>query len=110
MKLRRTLALMVALSGLAGSTLAVATAQDTKSKPKATTPDDKKTPGKDDKKVAGKIEIYEGKKGWRWRIVGADDKTIAMPTKAHDKKEDVMKELDTLKSIIDNVKPVDVKE
>ena len=105
MKLRRTLALMVAFSGLAGSTLAIASAQDTKGKSKSAAP-----AAKAPEKADGKIEIYEGKKGWRWRIVGNDKKTIAMPTKSHEKKEDVFKELDTLKSIVNNVKPVEVKE
>lgn len=106
MKLRRTLALMVALGGLAGTALTVNTVS-AQTKPK----DDKKPAAKaDDKKAAGKVEIYEGKKGWRYRVVNGEDKTIAMATKSYEKKEDVLKELDTIKTILNTSKPVEVKE
>ena len=109
MKLRRTVALMIAFAALVSGTASLASNQDPKAKPKT---DDKKKVDdkKDDKKPQGKIEIYEAKKGWRYRILNNDDKTVAMPAKSYEKKEDVLKELELIKSILNSEKPKEVKE
>ncbi|CAN5412962.1 hypothetical protein BH11PLA2_BH11PLA2_27120 [soil metagenome] len=114
MKLRRTLALMVAMAGLT-STMTMVMAQDTKPKPKTPADDKKAAPKVEDKKApakagSGSIEIYEGKSGWRFRIKNAEDKTIAMPTKGHEKKEDMLKDLEMIKKILADEKPKEVKE
>jgi len=67
---------------------------------------------KDDKKpaVKGTVEIYKDKKEqYRFKIVGADDKAIAMGTKGYEKKEECEKALATLKEILTHVKPTEVK-
>jgi hypothetical protein len=42
------------------------------------------------------VEIFKGKEGMRWRVVGADGKTIAMPSpNTHwETKEEVLKAID----------------
>lgn len=104
MKVLRTLALMTALATLAGG--AVTSAQE----PKAAKTQEKK---KDEKKTvaqAGKVEIYEGKSGWRFRVKNGEDKTVAMATKGYEKKEDVLKELEYIKETLNKAKPTEVKE
>lgn len=108
--MKRTLALMALMAGLTGS-LTLATAQDTKkAKTEDKKADDKKAAKADDKKSAGSIEIQEGPSGWRYRVKNNDNKTIAMATKGYEKKEDVLKELETIKKILNEEKPKEVKE
>jgi uncharacterized protein YegP (UPF0339 family) len=100
--MKRTFALMAMMAGLAGSVTLV-TAQDAKTKPKA---DDKKAAPT--AKATGSIEIYEGKKGWRFNIKNGEDKTIAMATKGYEKKEEVLKEIENIKAILISEKPKEV--
>lgn len=67
---------------------------------------------KKDAAAAGGIEIYKGKNGFRYRIVDADGKTVAMPipNAAWDTKEGVLKAIDALKETLSKAKPVEVKE
>jgi uncharacterized protein YegP (UPF0339 family) len=61
----------------------------------------------------GTIEIYKNKKGdYRYRVKNAEGKTIAMPLpQMHwEKKADVLKAIDELRTILVKVKPTDVKE
>jgi hypothetical protein len=61
--------------------------------------------------VKGKVEIVQNKLGFRFRVVNAEDKTIAMPPPAKhwEKKEEVLAAIDELKGIL-ATKPVDVNE
>lgn len=84
----------------------------------------KKTDAKDTKKVEtkdtksdkkdgiGGIEIFKGKNGFRYRILDAEGKTVAMPLPqmAWDTKEDVMKALDALKETLNKGKTTESKD
>lgn len=104
MKLVRSLALMLAFTGLSAGAVTLAHAQEPK-KPKATKPADA-----DDKAGKGSVEVYEGKSGWRYRVKNSDGKTIAMATKGYESKDAVLKELDNVKTILNNSTPKEVKE
>jgi uncharacterized protein YegP (UPF0339 family) len=58
----------------------------------------------------GTIEVYKAKDGYRFRIKDTDGKTVAMPTKGYDEKDDCLKTLDFIKATLNNVKPTDVKD
>ncbi len=106
MKLRRTLGLMVALAALAGSTVTVAQEpKGAKTKPGTT-----KKAAAAPSKAGGSIELYQGKSGWRYRIKNGDGKTIAMPTKGYETKDDAVKVLEDIKTILATAKPTEVKE
>jgi uncharacterized protein YegP (UPF0339 family) len=100
----RTLALMTALAALAGGTMTLAVAQDTK---KAT--QDKK---KADKDKVGSVEIYKGKNGFRYRVKNADGKVIAMPIPqmSWETKKECEEGINDLKEILAKGKVVDVKD
>jgi uncharacterized protein YegP (UPF0339 family) len=100
----RTLALMTALAALAGGTMTLAVAQDTKKAAQ-----DKK---KADKGKVGTVEIYKGKNGFRYRVKNADGKTIAMPLPqaAWETKKECEEAIDDLKETLTKGKVVDVKE
>jgi hypothetical protein len=100
MKYARFLVLAAAMTGL---TVGAMTAQDTKKS--ATTGAQGKA---DDKKVKGTVEYYEAGDGWRWKVVIAG-KTAAMATKGVEKKEDVLKEIDDVKSVLSSTKPTEGK-
>jgi uncharacterized protein YegP (UPF0339 family) len=67
---------------------------------------------KEDKKAAaevGTIEVYTDKAGeWRFRVK-VDDKSIAIGTVGFDKKEDVLKVVETLKATMAKGKVVEIK-
>src|SRR5262249_51938335 len=66
---------------------------------------------KDD--APGAIEIFKNKDGnFRWRIVGPNNKSIAIPPSnlSWEKKADLIKALDELKTILNETKPVEVDE
>jgi len=109
MKLHRTLGLMSALAVLGGTVVMAQEPKTPKAAPKPA--DDKKPAPKAAAKTEGKFEIFLAKNDkWRYRIKNADDKTIAMPAVGWEKKEDCLKALEDIKSILANVKPVEVKE
>jgi uncharacterized protein YegP (UPF0339 family) len=61
--------------------------------------------------VTGEVEIYKNKEGkYRYKILGADGKTIAMPLpQLHwDTKAECLKAIDDLKSILNTAKPTEV--
>ena len=68
--------------------------------------DDKKADEKKD--VKGTVEYFEAADGWRWRVV-IGDKTMATSMKGNEKKEDVLKELEDVKTLITTVKPTEGK-
>jgi len=53
------------------------------------------------------VEVYKAKDGFRFRIKDADDKTVAMPTKGYETKEEVLKLLDQIKVTLNKVKPTE---
>ena len=64
---------------------------------------------KDDKAEVGTIEVYTDKKGeWRFRVKVAD-KSIAIGTVGFDKKEDVLKVVETLTATMAKGKVVEIK-
>ena len=95
-KLVRPLVLAFAMAALAGGAM---TAQEKKAAPQ------KKADEK--KEVKGKVEYYEGNDGWRIRIVGAAGKTILQSSKGVDKKEDVLKQIEDVKAILEAIKPTE---
>jgi hypothetical protein len=60
--------------------------------------------------AVGTIEIYKAKDGFRYRIKDTDGKVIAMPPRARENKEDVVKDLEEIKATLEKVKPADVKD
>ena len=98
-RLLRASVLFAAIAGLA-----VATSLDN--------PDPAQVKKKDDKASAaevGTIEVYTDKKGeWRFRVK-VEDKSIAIGTVGFDKKEDVLKVVETLKATMAKGKVVEVK-
>ena len=71
-----------------------------------TAADDKKEAKKD----GGVAEVYKGKDGWRFRIKGADGKSLATSTRGYGDKEDAIKALETIKDVLTNTKPVEMPE
>ncbi|MCE9565209.1 MAG: hypothetical protein K8U57_24520 [Planctomycetes bacterium] len=105
-KFLRSFALVAVIGGLITVTgLSVAPAQ-VKDKDKK---DDKAKvdPKADD---IGVTEVFMGKDGWRFRIKNADGKSIAIGTMAFDKKEDAVKMVESLKTILSKGKVVEMKE
>ncbi len=57
----------------------------------------------------GTIEVYTDKAGeWRFRVK-VDDKSIAIGTVGHEKKEDTLKVIETLKATMAKGKVVEIK-
>ncbi|MCE9533980.1 MAG: hypothetical protein K8T89_23090 [Planctomycetes bacterium] len=100
--MRRALLSLALMTGMLGFTTMGVEAQQKKDTPK--------TEKKEEK--AGGIEIYKGKNGFRYRIIDAEGKTVAMPlaNKAWETKEEVLKALDELKATLNKAKPVDAKD
>jgi uncharacterized protein YegP (UPF0339 family) len=71
-----------------------------------------RTPSPPTKKepMAGTIEVYKAKDGYRFRIKDLGGKTVAMPTKGYDDKDECLKALDFIKATLNQVKPTDVKD
>lgn len=89
----RRLAVLFALTAVV--TLSVAPAQESKKKAKAEGP--------------GVVEVYEAKDGFRFRIKGSDDKSLAISPKAFKTKDDCVAALDVVKEILNTTKVVDGK-
>jgi len=65
------------------------------------------------KKATGVIEIYKNKDGeYRYRIKNLEGKTIALPPlqMSWEKKADVFKALDELKTVLATTTPIEVKD
>jgi hypothetical protein len=95
-KYARPIVLAFAMAALAGGAM---TAQDKK----GAAPQGKK---EEKKAVKGKVEYYEGGDGWRWKVT-VGEKAIAQATKGVKKKEDVLKEIEDVKAILNAEKPVE---
>jgi hypothetical protein len=61
------------------------------------------------KSKTGWVEISMGKTGIRYAVNNAEKKTIAMPAKSYETKEEVLKVIESLKIALKS-KPIDVKE
>ncbi|MBY0513449.1 MAG: DUF1508 domain-containing protein, partial [Gemmataceae bacterium] len=98
----RSLVLAAAMAGLVGLAAGTAaqdkTKTDTKPQPKATT-----------KEEVGTVEVWMAKDGWRWKVLNAEGKTIAMGTTGFDKKEEAVKAIDVVKTTLNKAK-VEVKD
>ena len=110
--MRRVIGLVVLTVGLGvlgATSFAPAEAQD--KDPKAKKMKDKDPKGKKEAAGAGgTVEIYKAKDGYRFRVKDADGKTIAMPPRGHDSKDEVMKDLDAIKAILARARPTEVKD
>jgi hypothetical protein len=60
----------------------------------------------------GSVEVYKGKKGFRYRVKNSENHTIAMPLpQMHwDTKADCLKAIDEVRTILVKTKPVDAKD
>lgn len=76
---------------------------------KDTKPKTSTNAGSSKKQGLGTIEVYQAKDGYRFRIKDTDGKTIAMPTRGLDSKEDVLNLLTMIKETLATVKPTEVK-
>jgi len=112
--MRKAIGLIVLVVGLGVVAAPGLTPVDAQDKTKTKTKEDARTKAKDDTKDKrggrGTIEIYQAKDGYRFRIKDADGKTIAMPPRGHETKQDVTKALEEIKDILEKVKPTEVKE
>ena len=110
-KLLYSLALCAATGALIACVSAPAPAQ-TKDK-KDEKKDEKKDAKKDEKKDAkavepGTVEVYQSKDGWRYRVLGADGKPIAIGVQGYAKKEDCLATVDFLKASLTKAKVVEI--
>jgi hypothetical protein len=64
------------------------------------------------KAPSGGIEIVKSKEGFRYRIVDAEGKPVAMPTAKRywETRAEVIAEIESLKQTLNNATPRDVKE
>jgi len=71
--------------------------------------DIKKEPAKEG---PGSIEVYKGKNGFRYRILDAEGKTVAMPlpNASWETPAATIKAIEDLKATLNKAKPVEVKE
>src|SRR5215207_1331342 len=102
-KLICSLALFAAVGTLIALAASAAPAQqkDKKDEKKDTKKDTKKDEKKDDKKdEPGTIEVYQAKDGWRYRVVNADGKSVAIGVQGFAKKEDCLAAVETLKMLL----------
>ena len=114
-KLLCTLTLFAAIGVMMASVAPSTVAQQKKDEKK----DDKKDPKKDDKKddkkdpkkdEPGSIEVYQGKDGWRYRVLGPDGKIIAIGIQGFAKKEDCLAVVDVLKTTLEKAKVTEIKD
>jgi uncharacterized protein YegP (UPF0339 family) len=100
-KFIRCAALVAAIAALVSAAgPSPAPAQDKKKEVKAS---------KDD--AGGSVVLSTDTKGmYRFKVVGADGKTIMQSSKGYDKKDDALKALDTVKSILSKSKVTEAKD
>src|SRR5262245_54691739 len=97
---------IAALMSATGLTIAPAQVKDKKDD-KAKVDDKAKT---DAKEEIGVTEVYMAKDGWRFRVKNTEGKSIAIGTIGYDKKDDVMKVIDTVKATLTKGKVVEIKD
>jgi uncharacterized protein YegP (UPF0339 family) len=101
-KFVRSAVLAAAIAGLVSAAgTSMTAAQDKKKDAKVVTKED----------IAGSIVLSKDTKGmYRFKVVGADDKTIMQSSKGYEKKDDALKALDTVKGILGKAKVTEVKD
>ena len=105
-KLLYSLALFAAVGMLVAFASPPAPAQPTKKDEKKEAKKDEK---KDDKPAeAGAIEVYQGKDGWRFRVTGADGKSIAIGMQGYAKKDECLAAVEALKATMAKAKVTEV--
>ncbi len=112
-KLICSLALFAAVGMLVASVAPSTAAQqkDKKEDKKDTKKEEKKDVKKDVKKdEPGTIEVYQGKDGWRYRVVGPDGKTIAIGIQGYAKKEDCLAAVEVLKTTLAKAKVTEINK
>ena len=113
LKLSRSLMLMAALAFCAGSTVTLATAQETKKADPKKKVDEKVDEKVDSKAEVGPIEIKKNvEKGtWRYTVKNAEGKTIALPLSRlnWESKEECLKAVEELKMILNKGKITELK-
>jgi hypothetical protein len=100
-KLLCSLALFAAVGALVASS-APAPAQP-KDKKDVKKKDDKKG-AKEEKKDQSRVDVYQGRDGWRFRVVGPDGKTVAIGVQGFAKKDDCLAAVETLKAVLGKAK------
>jgi hypothetical protein len=95
------LTLVLALGVLASNGISPADAQD-KAKTK------KAKAGKE--AGAGTVEIYKAKDGFRFRVKDGAGKTIAMPARGVETRDEIVEQIEEVKTILNKVKPTDAKD
>lgn len=107
-----SLALFAAIGALVASASSPAPAQqkekDKKEVKKDDKKDDKKDVKKEEKRDDSKIEVYQGKDGWRFRVVGPDGKSVAIGVQGYAKKEDCLAAVDVVKATLGKAKVVEL--
>lgn len=110
-KLICSLALFAAVGMLVASVALPTTAQQKKDEKKDVKKEDKKDDKKDAKKdEPGAIEVYQGKDGWRYRVLGPNGKTIAIGIQGYAKKEDCLAAIEVLKMTLAKAKVTEIKD
>jgi uncharacterized protein YegP (UPF0339 family) len=101
-KIVRSAVLAAAIAGLVSAAgTSMTAAQDKKKDAKVVTKED----------VAGTLVLSKDTKGmYRFKVVGADDKTIMQSSKGYEKKDDALKAIETVKGIIGKAKVTEVKD
>jgi uncharacterized protein YegP (UPF0339 family) len=99
----RKLLCSLALFAAVGATVASAPpapAQQKKDAKKESKRDDKKGTKED----ASKVEVYQAKDGWRFRVAGPDGRTLAIGVQGFAKKDDCLAAVEALKATLNKVK------
>ena len=102
--MRRVLGLLALVVGLAVVGAPVDSTLDAQDKTKTKLKDKDKKDAKE-ADAGGTVEVYKAKDGYRFRIKNTEGKSIAISTRGHESKDDAIKDLDTVKSILTKSKP-----
>ncbi len=65
---------------------------------------DEKKDKKDEKSDESKVEVYQGKDGWRFRIVGPDGKSVAIGVQPYATKEECLAAVEVVKATLGKAK------
>jgi uncharacterized protein YegP (UPF0339 family) len=66
--------------------------------------DVKKDDKKDVKKDESRIEVYQAKDGWRFRVLGPDGKSVAIGVQGYAKKDECVAAVESLKAVLGKAK------
>ncbi len=65
---------------------------------------------KDKKEEVGTVEVYKAKDGWRFRVKNAEGKSVAVGMQGYEKKDEALKEVESLKTTLAKGKVVEIKD